>query len=424
MRRQIGVLVFITTILVQAKFLDILTPVGESSNCEQNIYTIIEQAYTHYPSISASEKALLGAHAQVKAAKWNYFPSLSVDISQGRSGHRGETYRIDQPLWTGGKIDAKIDLAYAQEEEARSLFGESAYDLATQVLDVLKVLIQSDGDIRAFERGKKDLLELAQMLKRRVAAGVSSESDQALLQSRIYQIESDLITAKQRYTMARAQLELLTGKKVQCGISFKNDKFLRKKMSYKTLEQGMLETHPSLKKKRAEVKIAEAQKKDTDAQIMPNISLRGEYQRGSLNGDNSGDESNVYLAVSYNPGAGLSSIANMEGARYKVLQAADEMLVQQQKLKDTLVRDYSEYLTARSRIKVVKGTIESSRKVLESYKRLFLAGKRQWLDVVNAAREVTMNYVSLSSLRATYIIAAYRLALDAGKIKVDTKKQW
>ena len=422
--RKIGMIIIAATAIAHAAFLDIYTPVGKVTSCKRKIPTLIREAYVHYPSISASEKALLGAHAQVKAAKWNYFPSLSVDLSQGRSGHRGETYRIDQPLWTGGKIDAKRDLAYAQEEEARSLFGESAYDLAAQVLDVLKVLIQSDGDIRAFERGKKDLLELAQMLKRRVAAGVSSESDQALLQSRIYQIESDLITAKQRYEMARAQLELLTGKKVQCGISFRNDKYLRKKLGYKALEQGMLETHPSLKKKRAQIKIAEAQKKDADAQIMPNISLRGEYQRGSLSGEDNGDETNVYLAVSFSPGAGLSSMANMEGARYKVLQAADEMLLQQQKLKDILVRDYSEYLTARSRVKVVKRTIESSRKVLESYKRLFLAGKRQWLDVVNAAREVTMNYVSLSSLRAAYIIAAYRLALDAGKIKIDTKKQW
>jgi adhesin transport system outer membrane protein len=59
--------------------------------------------------------------------------------------------------------------------------------------------------------------------------------------------------------------------------------------------------------------------------------------------------------------------------------------------------------------------------VLKSYSRLFLAGKRQWLDLVNMSREVTENQVSMATVKAMYITAAYRLALHSGNINFEEK---
>ncbi len=423
--RSIGSIVLLSTVSVCAAFIDIYTPAGEAGTCSTHIGSILKQAYVHYPSITASEKLVLSTKAQIEAARWNYFPTPSIDFSQGSAGRRGETYRIDQPLWTGGKIDALNDMAYARGDEAKYTLGESAYDLSQKVLNVLQAYIQADGEIKAFTKGKEDLETLARMLNRRVGAGVSSESDEALIQSRIFQIEGDLMTAQRRFEMARSQLELLTGKKMRCGVTFKKDVVLKSKMRYKQLETQLVQTHPTLKKKRAQVKIAKADKKNADAQIMPNISLRGEYQHGSLyTNDPVKNEAIAYVAVSFSPGAGLSSLSNMESAQYKVLQAQDDLRTSEQQLKDKLVQDYADYATAQSRLKSVQRMIESSQKVLESYKRLFLAGKREWLDLVNASREVTMNHISLTSLRASLIISAYRIALEAGRLHIDPKGRW
>ena len=40
-------------------------------------------------------------------------------------------------------------------------------------------------------------------------------------------------------------------------------------------------------------------------------------------------------------------------------------------------------------------------------KRLFITGKRQWLDLVNASREVTQSQISLATLRAVFVTSAY-----------------
>ena len=417
MKHSVWLLCFLSTVGLQASSIDIYKPAGEAKGCSTQISSLLKQAYSHYPSITASQRQVLSAKAQIESAKWNYFPTPSIDYSQGSAGRTGQTYRIDQPLWTGGKLDALSDLAYARGDEAKYTLGESGYALSEKVLSVIQALIQADGEMKAFEQGRKDLEELSQMLERRVKAGVSSESDQALIDARMSQIEGDIIIATSHYDMARSQLALLTGRKKVCAIKFKGDSLLHKKISMLRVEQDMLSTHPSLKKKTAQVSMAKAEKRKADADVMPNVSLRAEHQRGSLYDDNRDNSDTLaYVAVSFNPGAGLSSLSNMESAKYRVLQAQDEYRVQEQELKNVLVRDYSDYVAASSRLESLEYTIESSKKVLASYKRLFLAGKRQWLDLVNASREVTQNYVSLAALRSTLIAASYRLALTAGKI--------
>ncbi len=407
-----------------ATSINIYTSTGEKKHCTTRIDTLLKDAYRHYPSITASEKLILSAKAQIESAKWNYFPTPSIDFSQGSAGHRGETYRIDQPLWTGGKLDALNDLAYARGDEAKYTLGESAYALSEQVVSVVETLIQADGEIKAFEKGRKDLEELSKMLERRVEAGVSSESDQALIDARMSQIEGDILIANSHYGMAKSQLELLTGKKNGCAIAFKHDPFLHKKIDRKHVEQSMLRTHPTLKKMDAQIMMARAEKRNADAAVMPNISLRAEYQRGSLySNDIVNNEAIAYVAVSFNPGAGLSSMSNIESAKYKVMQVQDEQRVKEQELKNVLMRNYADYLATTGRLESMQNTIRSSMKVLDSYKRLFLAGKRQWLDLVNTSREVTQNYISLASLRATLIASSYRLALTAGKIHFVKRKK-
>jgi adhesin transport system outer membrane protein len=88
----------------------------------------------------------------------------------------------------------------------------------------------------------------------------------------------------------------------------------------------------------------------------------------------------------------------------------------EKELIDGLLSDYNSYEMANSRISIVKESIVSAQNVLESYTRLFLAGKRQWLDLVNTSRELTQYKIELSNLQTTKSILAYKLALKNGQI--------
>lgn len=410
------------TVLAEAGSNDIYAPVGgEGKGCSVSIDTLIKTSYMHYPSISASQKLILSTQAQKEGARWNYFPTPSVDISQ-RGGRRGTTFSLDQPLWTGGKLDAKSDYAFAQGDEAKYTLGESGYALAQRVIDVLQSYIQAEGDIRGYSEGKAHLEELSKMLEKRVSAGVSAEADSQLLNARIAQISADLISAQAKYDMARSQLEILTGKKLECAIGLANDRMLQHPKPLEMMEEEMIRTHPTLKKMDAQIAMAKAEKKSADAAVMPNVSLRAEHQRGSVYENTNVDNENLaYVAVSFNPGAGLSSLSNIESARYRVMQAMDERNVQEQELKDALVMDYADYTASSGQIESMQRNIAASKEVLESYGRMFVAGKRQWLDLVNASRDLTQSQITLATLRAVMVTSAYRLALQAGKIDLERK---
>jgi len=64
---------------------------------------------------------------------------------------------------------------------------------------------------------------------------------------------------------------------------------------------------------------------------------------------------------------------------------------------------------------LASNTVRSSGDVLASYTRMFIAGKRSWLDVLNAAREFIQNEVSRGDVLSAYWGSYYRLRLyDAG----------
>lgn len=305
--------------------------IGNSGTCVSSVETLMNASFKTYPSIQASRYIIQGADAQVEGAKWNYFPTPSVDVSQG-SGRTGTTMRLDQPLWTGGKLDATVDIAQSRKNESLYALDESAYVLMENLLRVLQNYVQADGSIYALEDGKQQLEVFDQMLSRRIEAGVSSLADSELIKSRLSQISADLTVARSKRNTARSQLELLIGGKLECDIEFGNNKIIRQTTPIEQMMDQMIQTHPSLKKLTEQIKTAEAEKERAKAVIWPNVSLRAEHLRGSMYSDQSVTDNLVYVAVSMSPGAGLSALSSIQSAESKILQVQSTNLPKNENL--------------------------------------------------------------------------------------------
>lgn len=389
------------------------------AQCAKGIDELIGLSLKNYPSIQVSRQMIAGADAQVEGAKWGYYPTPSVDVSQS-SGRTGTTLRLDQPLWTGGKIDASVDIALSKKAESEHALGESGYLLVENLLRTVQSYLQADGNLDALQEGKKQLLILSEMLERRIDAGVSSMADRELLKSRISQINADISAAQMQRSMAHSQLELLVGERISCTVAFENKAVLTQEAPMDQMIQEMFATHPALKKLLAQITTAEAEKAKSKAVIWPNVSLRAEHLRGSVYTDAGTSDSLVYVALQMSPGAGLSALSTIQSAEAKVLQAKYEKQTKEQELSNAMMRDYNDYRAALERIEGMDQTIRASQNVLESYTRLFVAGKRQWLDLVNSSRELTQNKISLANLKATLVTSAYQLALKRGEMKLES----
>ena len=78
---------------------------------------------------------------------------------------------------------------------------------------------------------------------------------------------------------------------------------------------------------------------------------------------------------------------------------------------EQVLADYTLGATAASRLQALRAALEASRQVSESYDRQFLAGRKSWLDVMNAARELAQAETQLADLQSTQVVVSWRLAI-------------
>ena len=75
----------------------------------------------------------------------------------------------------------------------------------------------------------------------------------------------------------------------------------------------------------------------------------------------------------------------------------------------------SALFNARNRIGALDLAVQGSEQVLDSYLRQFQAGRKSWLDLLNAARELAQNEYTLVDARAGLVGAMHRLQLRMGQ---------
>lgn len=386
---------------------------GESSHTSME--GLIAQVLERHPKLKSSKMQISASKSGVDAAKWNYFPTPSIDFGAGKN--KSTLARLEQPLWSGGRIDATYDISVSRQRESEIVLGENAYSLVETLLKTTYILTQARGRIGALKDGEAQLEVLKSQLDRRIEAGVSSLADRELIRSRLAQIMTDLSVAQTAELSACAQLRLLTSDAdLSCAIDAPEVIEKESTLSVESMIAKTLKTHPTILKSDVQIQTAIHEKEKENSALWPTLSARAEYQKGSVYNDNSNHESLVYLSLQMNPGAGLSSLSAIEASEAKIQQLRFDKLTLEQELSDSVLRDYEEYLSAISRMEGTLLAIDSSQKVLESYSRLFLAGKRQWLDLVNSSREVTQNKMNLADLLSSAYVSRYRLKLKTGEL--------
>lgn len=379
------------------------------------IDTLVTRVLETHPKLSASRMQIKASKSGVDAAKWGYYPTPSLDLGGGKNS--SVLARLEQPLWAGGRIDATYDISLSKQRESEVALDENAYTLIDSLLQTIQNLIQARGRIRAITEGQKQLEDFSTMLHRRIEAGVSSLADQELIKARLAQINTDLTIAKIAEKTACSQLRLITSQSdISCALDADRTPSLDTQYTSEEMIAQMLKTHPTLLKSTIQIQTAEYEKHKAKAVLFPTVSLRAEYQKGSVYNDYGTENSLIYLSAQITPGAGLSSLSGIEASEATIQQLKFNKLTLEQDLTQSLLRDIDDHRSALDRVKGITLSVEASQKVLESYTRLFLAGKRQWLDLVNSSKEVTQNRISLEDLLATATVSAYRLKLKTGQL--------
>jgi len=391
------------------------------TTCETTFEDILNEGLGSHPSIAMSKSMVEGAEFGVDSAFWGYFPSPSVDVSFKTADEKQTTLRLDQPLWTGGKIDAAYDKAKAEKKEATYGYDENQYKLIDTYLTTIQEYLIAQEKIKVLNQNKKQFMDLREMLERMMKAGVLSQTDKNLLNSRIATLYADLVVTKAKHKVSKIQFEILTGRMIPCNINFNYRKILNETTPIEKYIKELLETHPSLKIMDAKIGSAISEVGASKSTLWPSLMLRAEHRSGTIYDETEPESENlVYVALNVSTGAGISALSNINKAKINVSKVKYEKLSKEKEVIDKLMSDYTNYITVKSQKKIVFDNIENQTEVYDSNKRLFLSGQKKWLDVVNSLSELNKQKILYSKLQEQSQLLEYKIALKTGKISLKT----
>lgn len=373
---------------------------------------LVELAIDNHPTVSAKRADLEVARADLALARQAFYPTPSVLLQQGHNSN-GTVLALQQPLWSGGRLSAGANAATAHAMAADVAIIEAQFALATRVTNAYQSWLQAHGRAAAFTASIDQLASFVERISRRIQGGASAEVDRVLVYSRLLQAQSDLAAARSAELAALVQLSQAIGTTLRVddlGVSAADPAGQVPPTLDKLIAEAA-RSNPSLRRIDFDIATAQYETEQKRAARWPTVSLRAEHQRSIADGGARSKDSRLFVVLEYTPGAGASAAMQVNGqlARAQSLRESAEAI--RRDLVERIAIEYQDYQTGQRRLNDLQGLLGASRDVLASYDRLFVAGKRGWLDVVNAARELTQVAVTQADLTAQQIGARYRLRL-------------
>jgi adhesin transport system outer membrane protein len=376
------------------------------------LHSIAGQAALAHPSIKAAEAQIRAAGYDLSGARWLRYPSLSVEALATTRGSAIATQDgtvlnvvLEQPLWTGGRIDSAIDRAEAQATMRRAMLDETVRTLGLRVVAAYFDLAGSERRVDVLDDVMAQHGELVATIARRVDQQVSPRSDLELARARTAQFEQQLVLATaQRQASLNALIELTGDSAPPPGPMPAYDPAVHHPGDDSSVAQA-LGCDPRTIRSRAEALVARADQKAAKAALYP--QLVGQLSSNEILGERVG------LALRAQTGNGLSRVAAADGARERVSASDAAVITAQRELREALRFDLVNNAGARARIVAAQTAAASSEAVTQSYQRQFIAGRRTWLDVMNSLQESASTRLALVDAETLAMATAARIRLQS-----------
>jgi adhesin transport system outer membrane protein len=376
-------------------------------------------AMRNHPRLRQRLQELAAARTEQQASRWLRYPTVTAQAgtavarSGGSASPAGTTWAVNQPLWDAGRTDSQIDTLGLKLDTAQAQFDEAR-------IEVMLGLAQAFGEhdrLRRRSAQARDNVQahqrLLDLIQRRADQKVSSQADLALARTRWLQARAEATATEAAQRRARNALEPWLGQPLgalqPAPVALVRDASVEAEAAVVTA----LARSALVKRLQLQTALARSEARLSESNLYPQLSLRYEHQS---QGSNSVPRHALRLALEYQSGAGLSSWAAAEAARQRIA-AAEEAAVQAQTELRQQVRDLALELEAQqAQLATAREVEAASQAIMASFLRQFTAGRKSWLEVLNAQREVAQAVAAAIDLEHAAQLAHERLGILTGRI--------
>jgi adhesin transport system outer membrane protein len=381
---------------------------------------LVKDIVQSHPLVQARRGTGQVAAVGVDVARLQYWPSLTLQSNPFKEGRYADTtvpqygVNVTQPLWTAGRLSAGLSAAESRLRSSELAVVEAQYNLATRIVDLYQGVLGSQWRQAAMARNVSLLHELNDMVKRRIEREISPRTDGDVVAVRLAQARNDLVAEQSAERTFLSQLSTLAGKAV--AIPRRNQLMLwsldvSPQREFALLEQAKV-AHVVLRRYSEDIEAAMADILQQRAAAFPTVSVQ--VQRNSYTTAGYLPSTTAFLSLQYQPGAGLSSLVQAQAAVARADALRNERESVERDILQSLLTELQRARVASERRQDALYSAQASGEIMASTKRLFLAGRRGWLDVVNIARDLVSAELAVADIAAALEVADYRLRLLSG----------
>lgn len=385
-----------------------------------NLREAFRLALDGHPLVELRRGGIEAAQEDVEVAKWKRFPTVTAetgqfigpqDVTLTNSSQNTATWRVQQPLWTGGKIDTEIDGMGLRKQAAEWSLVEVEQELLTRVAQSYSDLVRLQDRVQIAVDNRAEHQRLFDQIRRRADQQVSSEADVALAQARLQQAQTELTTLRAAASNARSTLEQLVGTSV-----LRVERVGTVTPSLRDVAEVLAAARayaPTIKRLEQERDVAQNDVASRRALLYPNVSLRYEKFSGAATVV---PFDRMLVVLEYQPGAGLSSMSAIGAAVKRAGMSANAIDAGMREITEKTLNQYSEARAFVDQIEPSRAYAAASSEVMASYLRQYTTGRKSWLDVMNAQREQTQARYSAVDVAAGVVLSALKLDILTGRL--------
>lgn len=385
----------------------------------QDLPGLISLTWAQHPALRAQLADARATESEIAQARHAFAPTPSVSWEQIQQKAPTDTYyngdsqvvlwRLNQPLWTGGRLTASLEKAQAQHQISQLQAHETRLQLALKVVQNWVDWYSGSLKQAALVQSLHVHQQLKEQIVRRVAQGLSAAGEVVLSTGRLEQTQADALSARMQTQMALMRLQELAGQIVQPLPPERSD--TPKPSDPESLWPKAQTQSATLQRLQIQQIVLQHEQTITRASALPEIFVRAERQTGNHATLHTPTYNRVFVGMSASTGAGLGVMHQLaaQQSRMQALQAEHESA--QRQLHEQIQTEWQMYTTSSDRRKVLERNEASNVQLSASYTRQFDAGKKTWIDVMNAARELAQVQTQHAEALANEIASAWRLQL-------------
>ncbi|MEY2659249.1 MAG: hypothetical protein RLZZ123_421 [Pseudomonadota bacterium] len=374
---------------------------------------VLQSAANSHPSVMQARSQYQGAGYDVESAKWGRFPTITTQALAPNNRTQSLT-KVEQPLWTGGRITGQIQVSEANERAALSAVLDAQTNAMVQVSTSFFDFLRMQMRMVVANENVREHQKLADLIGRRVKSEVSPMADDVLANARLQQAITERIQIQKAMDTARLSLEQWTGLSVTRVNAPKHLNYMPNP-SVEALVQKTFDFSGQRNKLLHQVDSAMYQMDVVKSQALPSVVAGYQHVWGGLY-PNSFQHNSAYVSLQFQPGAGLSALSNRNAAAMKQDAVKQELLTLERNLRNQVLSALADIDSAQTQLKPARTLLDGTTEVVASYLRQYQVGRRTWVEVLNAQREMTQAAYGLIDLQVALQQSQVRLMLLSGDI--------